>query len=74
MADRSHPASEARDGGREDQPHVQGTVAHKFMTHQILSKLKWLLRAWNVGVFVMWHYVTKSDFIHNLIIIAKAEA
>ena len=27
MAERSYPTSEARDGGREEQPHVQGAVA-----------------------------------------------
>ena len=26
-ADRSHPESEARDGGWEEQPHIQGVVA-----------------------------------------------
>ena len=26
-AERSYPASEARDGGREEQPHIQGAVA-----------------------------------------------
>ena len=26
-AKRSHPASEARGGGREEQPHIQGAVA-----------------------------------------------
>ena len=27
MAERSYPASYARDGGREEQPHLQGMVA-----------------------------------------------
>ena len=27
MAERSYSTSEARDGGREEQPHVQGAVA-----------------------------------------------
>ena len=27
MAERSYPTSEARGGGREEQPHLQGTVA-----------------------------------------------
>ena len=27
MVERSHPASEARGGGREEQPHAQGAVA-----------------------------------------------
>ena len=27
MAERSYPTSEARDGGWEEQPHVQGAVA-----------------------------------------------
>ena len=27
VAERSHPTPEARGGGREDQPHIQGAVA-----------------------------------------------